>query len=165
MESDEKSEGFFTNITSFLERLKFKYRKVEISDESVIAVPWEINGLDFLVLIKEVSGHVVLRCGILLAKDIPGKFESQINKDLLLSNHDVSEIAFDIDKQNNIGCFKEFPNVMMDYAGEESGFNAFSYCISSIKTSIQYFIEEIAPKYNLKVTGFQDMIKIIMKSS
>ena len=99
--------------------------------ENEIIVPYEIDDKKFHISIQLFKKWVNARALIVKNTQVPPEKYADLMRELLIANHDFPEINYDISREGDI--FSEF------YA---------------IPFAIKRFIEKIAPKFDIEVTGF-----------
>ena len=131
-------------IKSFLDQ---KDLRVEVIDDNTLIVPYEINGKLFKPKIVSNGAWLVISCLIIEAKDLPSKSEKYLFalfKKLLNAIHDLPEITFDLDAENNIYTSVDMRGEITDYQNFFSEFFAVPY-------GVKHFIEKIAPSMDPKI--------------
>jgi hypothetical protein len=132
-------------IKSFLEQKDLRY---EVVDDNNIIVPYEIEKRLFKPLISVNGAWIVVSCLIVEAKNLPSKGDKYLLglfKKLLVATHELPEINFDVDEQNNVYTSVDMRVDITDYNNFFSEFFAVPY-------GVKYFIEKIAPSMDPKIT-------------
>nr|MDO8119426.1 hypothetical protein [Candidatus Sigynarchaeota archaeon] len=145
-----------TEIEGFLKRLEVRYGRTVLGDQEVIGAPWVIDNKDFLVIIRIKSGWIWISAAILLKDEFPKGSEKEFLMECLRANHVLPEICFDADQEGNLGTSQELHATSLKNDG---GFVEFKYEFFAIPACIKYFLSKIAPKYNISVSGFEEMVQ------
>jgi len=138
-------------IQGFLEKKDLNY---EIIDEKTLIVPYEIDGKLFKPTISLDDKWIVVSSMIIKSKDFPQGMNDdyilQIFRKLLRAIHELPEINYDIDDQDNIFVSADMRYDITDIQNFFSEFLAIPY-------GIKHFIEKIAPSMDppIDVPGFE----------
>ncbi|MHA1371628.1 MAG: hypothetical protein ACTSRA_18160, partial [Promethearchaeota archaeon] len=97
---------------------------------------------------------------LLLKEDFPKNRENEFLLECLKANHMLPEICFDADQEGNLGTSQELHVTSINTKG---GFFEFKYEFFAIPACIKYFINNIAPKFDISVKGFTDMVENFIK--
>jgi hypothetical protein len=131
-------------VKSFLEQKDLRFEEI---NENTLIVPYEIDGKLFKPTIMINGAWLVVSCLIIKAKELPSrsdKYFLTLFKKLLLATHDLPEINFDVDADNNIYASVDMRAEITDYNNFFSEFFAVPY-------GIKHFIEKIAPLMDPKI--------------
>ncbi|MBN2150541.1 MAG: hypothetical protein JW839_03740 [Candidatus Lokiarchaeota archaeon] len=133
-----------TRIKSFLEQKDLRY---EVVDDSTIIVPYEIERRLFKPLVSINGSWIVVSCLIVEGKDLPSTevgYLLKLFKSMLVATHNLPEINFDVDGENNIYASVDMRADITDYNNFFSEFFAVPY-------GVKHFIEKIAPSMDPKI--------------
>ncbi|MBD3187922.1 hypothetical protein GF325_13885 [Candidatus Bathyarchaeota archaeon] len=150
------SEGeVLDQLEEYLKRIEVRYGRTVLGEYEVIGAPWVIEKKDFLVLMRMKDEWIWSSAAVLLKEEVPRENAREFLFDCLKANHLLPEICFDADQDGNLGTSQEIHvSAIMD----EGGFSEFKYEFFAIPACIKYFLKNIAPKYNVMVNGFTDMV-------
>lgn len=129
---------FSKRIGEYLAKMNLNYNLIEEKDQ--FEIPYKIEGHDHCVIISIVGKWVSMRAGILQPDKVPKGKETELYKLLLLSNHTVPEVCFDMDDQGYIGTSQEILKSALTFDIFEEEFYAIPYAIS-------HFWTQIMPKF------------------
>ena len=130
-------------IKKYLEEKKISYH---ISENEII-VPYEIDDRKFHISIQLFKKWVNVRALIVKNTQVPPEKYADLMRELLIANHDYPEINYDISREGDIFSSADMGVSIIDYDNFFSEFYAIPF-------AIKRFIEKIAPKFNIEVTGF-----------
>ncbi len=112
-------------------------------------IPWRIGeNLKFHITVnfRPNTKWIVVDALICSFDEIPDGVELELYRSLLLANHNLPEINYQIDNEGNILCSVDMDKDIVNYENFFSEFNAIPY-------GIKYFLEKIAPPLKITVTG------------
>jgi hypothetical protein len=145
-----QKNNHLAKVKSFLEQKDLRY---EVIDDATILVPYEIEKRLFKPIISINGAWIVVSCLVIEAKNLPSAKETyllKLFKKLLVATHELPEINFDVDEENNIYTSVDMRADITDYNNFFSEFFAVPY-------GVKHFIEKIAPtmepKINVKGCG------------
>ena len=130
-------------IKKYLEEKKISYH---ISENEII-VPYEIDDRKFHISIQLFEKWINVRAKIVNNNQVPTEKYAELMKALLIANHEFPEINYDISRELDIFSSADTNINVIDYDNFFSEFYAIPF-------AIKRFIEKIAPKFNIEVTGF-----------
>jgi hypothetical protein len=118
-----------------------------VRDEYFI-IPWKIEDLKFhiTVNIRSNTKWIVVDALICSFDEIPEGIEKDLYQRLLLANHNLPEINYQIDEEGNILCSVDMDREIINYENFFSEFDAIPF-------GIKYFLEQIAPPLKITVSG------------
>ncbi len=131
-------------IKSFLEQKDLRY---EVVDDSTIIVPYEIEKRLFKPLVAISGPWITVSCLIVEGKKLPSTKDAYLLtlfKKLLVATHDLPEINFDVDEENNVYTSIDMRAEITDYNNFYSEFFAVPY-------GVKHFIDKIAPAMDPKI--------------
>ncbi|MEX2683877.1 MAG: hypothetical protein Q6373_020065 [Candidatus Sigynarchaeota archaeon] len=131
-------------IKSFLEQKDLRY---DVVDDSTIIVPYEIEKRLFKPLIVINGPWITISCLIVKGKNLPSTKEPYLFllfKRLLIATHELPEINYDVDEENNIYTSVDMRADITDYNNFFSEFFAVPY-------GVKYFIDKIAPAMDPRI--------------
>lgn len=140
-----------SKIQGFLEKRDLSY---EVLDDQTLVVPYEIDGKLFKPTVSLNDKWIVVSSLIIKNEDLPqgidDEYKLQLFRKLLLAIHDLPEINYDIDDQDNIHVSAD---MRYDITDNENFFSEFL----AIPYGIKYFLEKIAPSMDppIDVHGFE----------
>jgi len=154
-ETPTKTEPIKNSISKIQEFLEKRNLNYEVIDEQTLIVPYEIDGLLFKPTISLNDKWIVVTSLIVKSTDLPeGKCDDpsylvQLFRKLLRAIHELPEINYDIDDQDNIYVSADMRYDITDIDNFFSEFLAIPY-------GIKYFVEKIAPTMDpaIDVKGF-----------
>lgn len=121
-------------------------------NEQTLVVPYEIDGKLFKPTITIDDKWIIVSSLIVKSTDFPQEenYLVQIFRKLLLAIHELPEINYDIDNQDNIYVSADMRYDITDIDNFFSEFFAIPY-------GIKYFMEKIAPSMDppIDVKGFE----------
>ncbi len=134
-------------IMKYLDLLGIKYNYDERNNQFTIV--YDVEGHRVFVSININEKWIEIMAPMLSKDLIPQDNEVEFYKDLLFANHKFAEVCFDVDADGNIGTSQELlvSALTFDYFEEE--FRAVPY-------AALHFWKNIAPKYNITKSGFED---------
>ncbi|NMC04016.1 MAG: hypothetical protein GYA24_02330 [Candidatus Lokiarchaeota archaeon] len=146
-----QKNNHLAKVKSFLEQKDLRY---EVLDDATMIVPYEIEKRLFKPVITINGAWIVVSCLIIAAKKLPSTDESyllQLFKKLLVATHNLPEINYDVDEENNIYTSVDMRADIIEYNNFLSEFFAVPY-------GVKHFIEKIAPTMNprIDITGCGD---------
>ncbi len=110
-------------------------------------IPWKIEDLKFHITINLTHEKWLVVSALIASFDeIPDEVEKTLYKQLLLANHNLPEINYQIDNEGNILCSVDMDKEIINYENFYSEFNAIPY-------GIKYFLEKVAPQFKIQVAG------------
>ena len=130
-------------IKKYLEEKKISYHL----SENEIIVPYEIEDKKFHISIQLFKKWVNARALIVKNTQVPPEKYADLMRELLIANHDFPEINYDISREGDIFSSADMGVSIIDYDNFFSEFYAIPF-------AIRRFIEKIAPKFDIEVTGF-----------
>jgi len=130
-------------IKKYLEEKKISYHL----SENEIIVPYEIDDKKFHISIQLFKKWVNARALIVKNIQVPPEKYADLMRELLIANHDFPEINYDISREGDIFSSADMGVSIIDYDNFFSEFYAIPF-------AIKRFIEKIAPKFDIEVTGF-----------
>ncbi len=130
-------------IKKYLEEKKISYHL----RENEIIVPYEIDDKKFHISIQLFKKWVNARALIVKNTQVPPEKYADLMRELLIANHDFPEINYDISREGDIFSSADMGVSIIDYDNFFSEFYAIPF-------AIRRFIEKIAPKFDIEVTGF-----------
>ena len=130
-------------IKKYLEEKKISYHL----SENEIIVPYEIDDRKFHISIQLFKKWVNVRALIVKNTQVPPEKYTDLMRELLIANHDFPEINYDISREGDIFSSADMGVSIIDYDNFFSEFYAIPF-------AIKRFIEKIAPKFDIEVTGF-----------
>ncbi len=115
-----------------------KYQK----EEGAITSLWKVGDKEYWVLVFIGDDWVAVRTTILRKEKVP----QSVNffKELLRAHYNLAEVRYDIDGDGNIGSSKTMPATGLNQDIFSSEFN-------SVVFAIDYFRQEIAPKFEIEL--------------
>ncbi|MHA1792681.1 MAG: hypothetical protein ACTSVI_08560 [Promethearchaeota archaeon] len=152
---DISESKILDEIEKYLKRLEVRYGRTTLGEYEVIGAPWVIDNKDFLVLIRIKNDWIWTSAALLLKEDFPKENEKDFLVECLKANHILPEICFDADQEGNLGTSQE---IHVSAIKNPGGFSEFKYEFFAIPACIKYFLNNIAPKYNVSVSGFSEMV-------
>ena len=131
-------------ILKYLEKEGYTFL---IRDDYLI-IPWKFGDLKFHITVnfKPNTKWVVVAALIASFDEIPDDAELDLYRQLLIANHDLPEINYEIDHDGNVLCSVDMDKEIINYENFFSEFNAIPY-------GIKYFLEKIAPLLKINVSG------------
>ncbi|TFG17422.1 MAG: hypothetical protein EU530_10640 [Promethearchaeota archaeon] len=117
--------------------------------EDRFIIPWKIGDLNFHITINfrdSSSKWIVVDALICSFDEIPNAVEKELYHSLLLANHNLPEINYQLDVEGNVLCSVDMDKEIVNYENFFSEFNAIPY-------GIKYFLEKIAPPLKISVSG------------
>ncbi|MHA1731373.1 MAG: hypothetical protein ACTSU5_05490 [Promethearchaeota archaeon] len=137
--------------------MEIKYARTVLNEQDVIGAPWVIDDKDFLVLVREKNDWIWISAAILMADQIPsGEKRAEMFLECLRANHLLPEICFDADDEGNLGTSQELHSTGVNLEG---GYPEFKYEFLAVPAAIKYFKQTVAPKFDIEVVGFRDMVE------
>ncbi len=133
-----------TKIKSFLEQKDLRY---EVIDDGTVIVPYEIEKRLFKPVVAINGSWIVVSCLIVGGNKLPATKEAyllKLFKKLLVATHELPEINFDVDEENNIYTSVDMRADIIDYNNFFSEFFAVPY-------GVKHFIDKIAPAMDPKI--------------
>ncbi len=130
-------------IKKYLEEKKISYH---ISENEII-VPYEIDDRKFHISIQMYEKWIKVRAKIVKNTQVPIEKYNDLMRELLIANHEFPEINYDISREGDIFSSADMGVNVIDYDNFFSEFYALPF-------AIKRFIEKIAPKFDVEVTGF-----------
>ena len=130
-------------IKKYLEEKKISYHL----SENEIIVPYEIDDRKFHISIQLFKKWVNVRALIVKNTQVPPEKYADLMRELLIANHDFPEINYDISREGDVFSSADMGVSIIDYDNFFSEFYAIPF-------AIKRFIEKIAPKFDIGVTGF-----------
>lgn len=149
-------KDYLNTITSYLEKLKIKFGLTTISEQQVIGCPWIVDEKDYLILIKRIKKHIIISSALILSKDILEEKRETVLCECMRANHEILDAFYDCDQQHNIGCSRTFQISILE---STSGLDFFKHELDSVVFGIKHFVNNIAPKYNLEINGFGNVVE------
>ncbi|MFX0103772.1 MAG: hypothetical protein ACFFCS_29690 [Candidatus Hodarchaeota archaeon] len=159
-ENTLSEDEILSEIEKYLKRLEVRYGRTKLGDQDVIGAPWVIDDKDFLVLIRIKNDWIWISAALILKEDYPQGKEEEFLLECLKANHTLPEICFDADQEGNLGTSQELHVTAIN---NEGGFFEYKYEFFAIPACIKYFMNNIAPKFNITVKGFTDMVDNFIK--
>ncbi len=126
-----------TKIEEFLRNMGVKYQK----EEGVIASLWRVGDGEYWVLVFVGDDWVAIRTIILERDKVPESVD--FFKALLNAHYSLAEVRYDLDGDGNLGSSKTIPMAGLNQEVFSSEFN-------SVVFAIDYFRQEIAPKFDIE---------------
>ncbi|MBD3351506.1 MAG: hypothetical protein GF364_08465 [Candidatus Lokiarchaeota archaeon] len=127
-------------IQGYLQEKDINYH---IKDES-IRIPYQINDKKFLVTIEFHGNKWIVVSALIATKEqVPPEHYNDLLKDLLIANHELPEINYEINRDGDIYTSVDMRVNITDYDNFFSEFYAIPF-------GIKRFIEKIAPKFNIE---------------
>ncbi len=130
-------------IKGFLEEKEINYH---IREEEII-VPYMVNDLKFHITIQFHNKWLVVSALIVKKEQIPANNYSKMMEELLVANHELPEINFEISRDGDVYTSVDMRLAIVDFDNFFSEFYAIPF-------GIKKFIANIAPSLNIEVTGF-----------
>lgn len=141
-DNDEKTSlDDIQKIKRFLEDKELIYQELE----NLLIVPYAIGDLTFNPEIQFHGKWLAVSALIVKREAIPDEAFNDLMHHLLLANHNLPEITFDMDEEGNVYTSVDMRVAITDYDNFFSEFFAIPY-------GIKHFIEKVAPKFNIPVT-------------
>ncbi len=135
---DHLSTDIQARIEEFLNGMGVKYQK----EEGVIASLWKVGEGEYWVFVLFGDDWVAIRTTILESGKVPDS--ADFYRELLRAHYALAEVRYDLDGEGNLGSSKTIP---------VSGLNReiFSSEFNSVVFAIDYFRQEIAPKFGIEL--------------
>lgn len=132
-------------IIKYLEKEGYTFL---IRDTNTLIIPWKLGDLKFHITVnfRQNTKWVVIDALIASFDEISEKVKFDLYRKLLIANHELPEINYEIDEDGNILCSVDMDKEIINYENFLSEFEAIPY-------GIKYFLEKIAPSLNITVTG------------
>ncbi len=118
--------------------MNVKYRK----EEGAITSLWKVGDKEYWVLVFIGDDWVAVRATILRKDKVPQSVD--FFKQLLKAHYSLAEVRYDMDEEGNIGSSKTIPATGLNQDIFSSEFN-------SIVFAIDYFRQEIASRFEIKL--------------
>ena len=131
-------------IKRYLEEKNLAYHE----QESEINVPYIIEGKKFQIVIQCHDEWLVVSSLIVKKDQVPADSYNSLMRELLIANHELPEINYDISKEGDIYTSVDMRFDIVDYDNFFSEFYAIPF-------GIKRFMEKIAPPLNIEVTGLE----------
>lgn len=131
-------------IAKYLEKEGYTF----LVHDDYFLIPYKIEDLKFHITVnfRPKTKWIVVEALIASFDEIPDDIELDLYRSMLLANHDLPEINYQIDAEGNILCSVDMDREIINYENFFSEFNAVPY-------GIRYFLEKIAPPLKITVTG------------
>lgn len=127
-------------VIGFLEEKEISF---QIKEEDIV-IPYEIDGIKFQPIIQFHGNKWIVISSLIMKKNqIPADKYGKILEELLIANHELPEINYDISREGDIYTSVDMKADIIDFDNFFSEFYAIPF-------GIKNFIEKIAPKYDLK---------------
>ncbi len=127
-------------VEGFLREKELVYTK----SENILTVPYEIGDLVFNPQIEFHGKWLTVSACMIKNENVPEAIRCDLYRELLTANNKLPEIQYDIDEEGNV-------NVSADMRIAITDFDNFFSEFFSIPYGIKYFVENIAPKFNLNM--------------
>ncbi len=127
-----------SQIEEFLNGMGVRYQK----EEGVIASLWKVGDGEYWVFVLTGDDWVAIRTTILESGKVPDSVE--FYRALLNAHYTLAEVRYDVDEEGNLGSSKTIPVSGMNKDIFASEFN-------SVVFAIDYFRQEIAPKFGIEL--------------
>ncbi|MCD6243971.1 MAG: hypothetical protein J7J65_01890 [Candidatus Korarchaeota archaeon] len=125
-------------IERYLNQMRIKFQK----EEGVFASLWRVGDGEYWVLVFVGDEWVAIRTTILEKEQVPNSLD--FYKSLLNAHYKLAEVRYDVDDDGNVGSTKTLPITGLNFDNFSSEFN-------SVVFAIDYFRQEIAPKFDIQV--------------
>lgn len=125
----------FKKVKKWLDKMKLKYAESKFEDE--YALPFDIEGTQFLVRVFVLEKWVKVAALVVPAEFVP----EGLHKALLKANWDLFDVTYSVDEDGNIFSENDIPSTS-NYENFESEFNA-------VIAGVLYFFGAVAKEFSV----------------
>ena len=127
-------------VKNYLEEKSINY---QIKDD-VINIPYEVNNKKFMSKITFHGKWLIYSALLVKREQIPDENYNELLKDLLIANHELPEINYDISREGDV-----FTSVDMKISilNTENFFSEYY----AIPFGIKNFVKSMVPKFEIKI--------------
>lgn len=134
-------------IEEYFKKMNLTYRVIPSEDR--IILPYEIHDKSFLLVVDRTDKWVRFFIKIVEGSALKSVDSLALYKALLEANGQLAEVKYFISDDGSVGVVGHEGISALTYEGFEQEYNALPFAVS-------HFIENIAPKLNIEVTGIQE---------
>ncbi len=134
-------------IENYLKEMNLMYRVIPTEDR--IILPYNIHDRRFFLVVDRSDKWVRFFMTIVEAKVLKNVDKLKLYTSLLEANGQLAEVKFFINSEGSVGVIGHEGITSLSFEGFQEEFNALPFAVS-------YFIENVASKLDIEVTGVTD---------
>lgn len=134
-------------IEGFLKQMNLTYKVIPAEDR--IILPYTIDDRRFLLIVDRSDKWVRFFIIIVEPDDLKKVDKAELYSSLLEANGQLAEVKYFITDQGGVGVIGHEGIASLSFEGFQEEYNALPFAVS-------YFIQNIASKLKLEVTGIPD---------